>query len=180
MSGKINIFNIVKGHFDTLKDSRNNRTSKADLVTFLILPLALGFFSAFSGFNLDKDLSALLVNFGSIFTALLLSVLVLVYDQESKLKENKSEPYYDVKKDILSQLYYNISYSIVCAVFLVFLCFVNAVVAGEAFSFKVGEDDFSVKYDIYIIVPVVVYFTASLMLNILMILKRMHALLTSE
>ncbi|EBM5231410.1 hypothetical protein D0759_23960 [Salmonella enterica] len=78
MSNKINILCIVKAHFNTLKDISKKGISKLDITTFIILPISLSLFSAYKNFNLNKDLDSLLVNFGAIFTALLLSVIVLI------------------------------------------------------------------------------------------------------
>jgi hypothetical protein len=180
MSSKINIIEIVTGHFDTLRESDGKR-SKSDLVTFFVFPFFIGFVSALSGFNLDTNLSSLLVNFGSIFTALLLSVLVLVYDQETKLNDrSKSDAFFDLKKELLSQLYYNISFSILCSVALVLLCFFHSVIAGVHTNINIGKYAVTIKYDVYIVTPVVVFFAANLFLNILMIVKRMHTLLVSR
>ena len=180
MSSKINIYEIAKGHFDTLRDSDGKR-SYIDLFTFILIPLAFGVVSALLSFNLNKDLSSLLVNFGSIFTALLLSVLVLVYDQESKLEDRKDKDgFYNSKKVLLNQLYYNISYSILCSVALVLLCFVHSVILGLQSSFSLLSHAFTIRYDMLFITPFVVIVTTNLFLNIIMIVKRMHALLISQ
>ncbi len=180
MSSKINIFEIITGHFDTLRES-NGKRSYIDFCTFLVIPVALGIASAVINFNLNKDLSSLLVNFGSIFTALLLSVLVLVYDQESKLEDRKStDGFYEQKKELLNQLYYNISYSILCAVALVLLCFLHSVALGIQTPFSLSSFNLTVKYDIWFITPFIIFVTTNLFLNILMIVKRMHALLISQ
>ena len=180
MSSKINIIEIVIGHFETLKDS-NGRISKSDLVTFFMLPFFIGLVSMLSEFNLDVNISSLLVNFGSIFTALLLSVLMLVYDQEIKLHDQKKhDGFFDLKKEILKQLYYNISYSILCSVALVLLCFFHSIIAGVHTNINIGEYSVTLKYDVHIVTPLVVFFAANLFLNILMIVKRMHVLLVSR
>jgi len=180
MSSKINILEIVAGHFDTLRES-NGKRSFIDFFTFLFIPVAFGIASAILSLNLNKDLSSLLVNFGSIFTALLLSVLVLVYDQESKLEDKKdSDGFYDEKKQLLNQLYYNISYSILCALALVLLCFLHSVVIGISSSFLLASHTLAIRYDELFVTPFVVFVTTNLFLNILMIVKRMHALLISQ
>lgn len=180
MSSKINVYEIISGHFETLKE-RNGSYSTTDLFTFVGLPLSACFFSYFYSFNLNTNLSSLLVNFGSIFTALLLSVLVLVYDQESKLEDKKNtDGFYDEKKELLRQLYYNISFSILCSVILVLACFIHSVVFNKTVEFTVINSTYTLKSDIHLITPLVAFVTANLFLNILMILKRMHALLVSQ
>jgi len=121
----------------------------------------------------------MLVNFGAIFTALLLSVLVLVYDQESKLSAVKgSDPLYDAKKTLLRQLYYNICFSIISSIFLVGLCFIHSVLDGVVSSFDVGGVNVKINYAKYFFTPLVIFVVANLMLTIVMIVKRMHAMLT--
>lgn len=180
MSSKVNISEIITGHFKTLQGD-NGKYLKLDILTFMIIPILLGVTSASLSFNLNKDISSLLVNFGSIFTALLLSVLVLVYDQESKIEDKKeTDGFYKEKKKLLKQLYYNISYSILCSVALVFFCFIQSIILGVESQIQVYEIILCIKYDELFVTPVVVVIAANLFLNILMIVKRMHTLLITQ
>ncbi len=121
----------------------------------------------------------MLVNFGAIFTALLLSVLVLIYDQESKLESKKGvDPLYESKKKLLSQLYYNICFSILSSIVLVALCFVHSVVYRMKYDLGIGDSVFQFSYAKYVVTPLVIFVTANLLLTIVMIVKRMHAMLT--
>ncbi len=78
------------------------------------------------------------------------------------------DPLFDVKKSVLEELYYNISYSILCSILLVSLCLIYT----------------SIKYITifhgYILKPLIVFILINLLLNILMILKRMHTLLVNR
>lgn len=176
MSNRINICDIVIGHFRTLRQTRNNKIGITELLVFIVLPVVLSISIVFIPLN-SKDIISLLVNLGSIFSALLLSVLVLVFDQEQKLEERRElaeekgraiDPLFDVKKSVLEELYYNISYSIFCSILLVSLCLVYT----------------SLKYEIllhsYVLKPLIVFILVNLLLNILMILKRMHTLLVNR
>jgi hypothetical protein len=176
MSNRINIYDIVIGHFRTLRQTRNNKIGVVEFLVFIVIPIALSIAIIFIPLN-SKDLISLLVNLGSIFSALLLSVLVLVFDQEQKLDERKEmaeekgkaiDPLFDVKKSVLEELYYNISYSILCSILLVSLCLIYT----------------SIKYITifhgYILKPLIVFILINLLLNILMILKRMHTLLVNR
>jgi hypothetical protein len=89
MSSKLNVFDIISGHISTLKSADSDRLNKVDILTFFGIPLLFSILGISKDFDLDTDLTSLLVNFGSIFTALLLSVLVLIYDQENKLDDKK-------------------------------------------------------------------------------------------
>lgn len=176
MSNRINICDIVIGHFRTLRQTSNNKIGITEFLVFIVIPIAFSIAIVFIPLN-SKDIISLLVNLGSIFSALLLSVLVLVFDQEQKLEERREiaeekgkaiDPLFDIKKSVLEELYYNISYSIFCSIILVSLCLVYT----------------SLKYVSvlhgYILKPLIVFILINLLLNILMILKRMHTLLVNR
>jgi len=171
MSSKINVKDILIGHVNTLKDSSGN-LSRSDIFTFFISPFLISAFGVITSFTLNKDISSLLVNFGAILTALLLSVLVLVYDQEVKLDERTNEDSnFDIKKRILSELYFNISYSIICSIFLILLCLTDTAISDKN-SYKNIES--------LIITPITIFIAINLILTMLMIVKRMHLMLTTR
>ncbi|WP_158640826.1 hypothetical protein [Acinetobacter pittii] len=200
MSRKIDILSIIEGHWYSLRNP-DGSFNIFDFCTFLVLPLVLGSLSAYSIAKVSTDTISLLVNFGSIFTALLLSVLVLIFDQENKIDEHyekylifkeeleknpnliDSPAYtyifsknldenYGLKKTLLKELYFNISFSIVVSLFLVLLCLAHSKLS-----------DYQNVSNLCILMRVLIFFIAvsvtTLFLNILMIVKRMHVMLTS-
>jgi hypothetical protein len=178
MSSKVNVTDILLGHIATLSDPAGNR-SIGDYVTFFLVPILVAGLGLLAGYNLNKDVSSMLVNFGAIFTALLLSVLVLVYDQESKLEADKAlDPLYSAKKALFGQLYYNICFSILSSIVLVALCFIHSVIFRLTSEITFGTTVFQFVYAKYIVTPLVIFVTANLLLTIVMIVKRMHAMLT--
>jgi len=189
MSTKINVIDILKGHIRTLKDAGSIRLSFSDLFTFFVFPLLLSLASVYLGFVLTSELTSLLVNFGAIFTALLLSVLVLVYDQGMKLEDKKAEcteseaaipPILETKKNLLEQLYYNICYAIVLSVILVVSCVIESIVRGKTIPVVFSDLTISIDMASWVFMPLVVFVALHLILTILMIIKRMHILLTSN
>lgn len=191
MSSKINICGVLKGHFKTLKDVGSDKISRWDMFTFIFLPLIVAIVFPLLGDGITKDLISLLVNFSAILTALLLSVLVLVYDQETKIRQNKTtDTFYTSKKKLLTELYYNICYSIICGVFLVVLCFITSLFplndSGYFFSashiFTLESLNIVINYTTFkfILCPLIIFTCVHLILNIIMIVKRMHALLTID
>lgn len=200
MSKKIDVLSIIEGHWYSLRNS-DGSFNIYDFLTFFIFPLFLSSLSVFLISKVSIGTISLLVNFGSIFTALLLSVLVLIFDQENKIDEhyekylifkeelnknpnlsdspaysyifNKNlDENYETKKTLLKELYFNISFSIVVSLFLVLMCLVHS-----------NLGDYSNVINICVIMKVVVFFivlaVTTLFLNILMIVKRMHVMLTS-
>lgn len=179
MSSKLNVSEIVKGHFVTLKGP-NGRTSYIDILVFAGFPILTAILSFALGADLNKEVRSLLVNFGAIFTALLLSVLVLVYDQESNYSDIKINDHIgNRKKALLRELYYNISYSIVCSIGLVIFSMLHSLFGDIPLKisiFSVGVDE---MIGPIILTPIVTFFSVTIFLNVLMVVKRMHVLLTS-
>lgn len=187
MSGKINVFLIISGHLKTLRNDRTHKISILDFMTFFGLPVAIAVFCAVLGLKVNKDVLSLLVNFGAIFTALLLSVLVLVYDQESKIDDRLEaarreglsiDMMYQTKKDLLRQLYFNISFSVVVSLALVVVCFLFSVVQGYVEGFKQDAPDICWVY--VVLSAFSVFLVVNIVLTIIMILKRLHNLLIAQ
>lgn len=178
MSSKINVFGIVKGHFATLRDAQGHRTF-SDTVTFIVIPALVAFAALYFGYCFNKELIDLLVNFGSIFTALLLSVLVLVYDQKGKCVNNEPESMQQsIAKRVLDELFYNISFSIVCSVALVVLSLTVAFVGDSNAQLKIGEFIVSAAGFTKLMSALIMFVVITIILNVLMIVKRMHIILT--
>lgn len=165
----------------TLKDSSNGKVSLYDYVTFYGLPIAIAMLFPVLGIKVTEDANSLLVNFGAIFTALLLSVLVLVYDQGEKLsclKDESKNHNIELKKKLLEQLYFNICYAIVVAVVLVFLCLLYTFLPDKLHSISLAKIFFNLDIKLYIASPLILIVVLNLLLTILMVVKRMHTLLT--
>lgn len=179
MSSKLNVAEIIRGHFATLRTTEGLR-SRFDIFSFTIIPLLITGALWLAHYDLTSELRSLLVNFGAIFTALLLSVLVLVYDQERKCGEIEStNALARQRKKLLHDLYYNISFSIICAIALVIASMIHAVVGAYPIKFSLGPCQISESVGSIFVTPLVVYITATVFLNVVMIVKRMHALLTT-
>ena len=178
MSNKINVMEILTSHYRTLCNG-DEKISSLDITTFFLIPFALALASAISGFNLDKDQISVLVNFGAIFTALLLSVLVLVYDQKAKLESSPETKLTPLKKTLLKQLYYNISYSITISIILVVACFLQSITMDSVSTFTIANYTLLIPWGVNFTTPLCIFLTANLILTILMVVKRMNVLLTS-
>ncbi|WP_157953607.1 hypothetical protein [Zobellella maritima] len=182
MSSKINIWSIVTGHIMTLRDSSSGKVSFLDYVTFYGAPILIAVLFSVLGIKVTADANSLLVNFGAIFTALLLSVLVLVYDQGEKLRGVKIDQAQrhniELKKNLLEQLYFNICYAIVVAVSLVFFCLVYTFLPDKSLTFSISKFSFNFDIKLFLASPFILIVVMNLLLTILMVVKRMHTLLT--
>ena len=189
MSNKINILCIVKAHFNTLKDISKKGISKLDITTFIIMPISLSFFSAYKN-----------LNFGAIFTALLLSVIVLIYDQENRTIEkvrNNADSVGEVSQNkllLLKELYHNISYAILCSLALVVLTFIHStlppvtpeIIDNSRVFIDYKIRGFSINFSFTftwattIISPLIIFVTANIVLTIVMIVKRLYLILINN
>lgn len=150
---------------------------------FYGLPLILGFFTAYVGYNLSDSVVSMLVNFGSIFTALLLSVLMLVYEQKNRLEDRQTASgnvsFYPAKKALLDQLYSNISYAVVLSLFLVLFSFAHSICDKHQLPLCGGWIfNFENRFNAWVLTPILMFLTLNLMLTIFMVVKRTYALLT--
>lgn len=197
MSSKIDIKSIVKGHYQTLIDDRSKKISTSDVITFFILPALASAVAISLKYNISNEIASILVNFGSIFTALLLSVIMLVYEQESKIKEKliinseKEESENKVsgniektlreRQEFLKEIYENISYSVTASMILVILSLVQSVFIDRkihlACNWYLNLNNYLC---IYFISPLLIFITINLILTIMMVIKRMHSLLTTN
>ncbi|MGY3909644.1 hypothetical protein ACW5XW_15575 [Aeromonas piscicola] len=202
MSSKISVTHIVKSHYKTLFSSSSIETKVADATIFFVLPLAMSSLAMWAGLVADNDLVSLCVNFGSIFTALLLSVLVLVYDQENKiidkireanskfsaegngasilpeniLSQRLRSPRDDNKRVLMKELYANIAYCIVISVLLVAISAINLgiiTIAKDAIFNAGGVNKL-------IFTPLMVFLSLHLLVTIVMVVKRLYSLLLSN
>lgn len=175
MSSKINVTYIIKQHFNTLRDAASGKVSLMDILVFICLPVIFGGI-VFVGQGLSKDIFSLAVNFGAISTALLMSVLVLVYDQESKINLNmKAQPnmkdHYEAKLSVLADLYQNICYTIVASICLVIFSVIGMAVLDESIR-GIAHLFFSLSS------ALVAFLFSNIVITMLMVIKRFHALLT--
>lgn len=191
MSTKINVWHIVIGHLKTLSDYASLSSMFWDLFTFFLIPLVFSSACYYLNLNASKDLISLAVNFGAIFTALLLSVLVLVYDQENKLRDkinqvqtsgadpSFTDPNINVKIKLMEQLYYNIAYCIILSILLIAISFL-ALCAKDINHFYLPSMLSGHNLINKIATPCVIFIATHLLITIMMIVKRLHCLLMAQ
>lgn len=186
MSSKVNVLTIVYKHWSTLVDARSGKTSVSDLFCFIGIPAAVFFLVVLFEVKLNSGTNSILVNFGSIFTALLLSVLVLVYDQRSKIDSNESsvDRVLRVKEIVLDQLFCNICYSILISIVMVVMCLISEIVGDykwlviQNFEYKnIVINNFEIIWKEYFFTPIILFLLTHLILTVFMVLKRLQSLL---
>ena len=184
---KINIWRIIYNHIKTLRDS-SGKLSLKDISFHTILPSAISLFLVYKTGIIHKDILSSLVNFGAITTALLMSAVVMIYDQKNKVKEKLAE---DHEKDrikrhlyrrenLYSQLCCNICYSIISSIIVVVLsiaCTFNWFEQSSTIPSPISHD---IYYSIFCALSFIIYFFfSSTIITFLMIMKRFSYVLES-
>lgn len=174
MLSKINVLRIVADHWLTLHAAGSIKISRWDVILFCGVPLLIVWM--FWG-ETANDPSGTFHNVAltslSIFAGLLLNLLVLLYgliekappeaDSEDPVvaKENMQ-----VRNTLLREVYYNVSYAVLTSAAAILLLVVIMIVG-----------DVTVER----ILSSILYFVLThFVLTMLMILKRIHALLSYE
>lgn len=161
MLDKIDIRDILKDHFGTLVSYSDSKPRPVDYVLFYILPLVSAVVAAVRDFRLTDDAVAVLINALAILAGLLFNLLVLVHG----LTSVKAPTGATDKRIMLSGTYANIAYAIVVA--LIALVPLVLIANGVPWIRRWGS---------WSAVFLVIHFS----LTLLMILKRLHAIMTHE
>jgi hypothetical protein len=163
---KINVLRIVADHFRTLRDFQTGKLALSDLFTFLGLPLVCAAASVYFKITFTSDVLISILTAFSIFAGLLFSLLLLVFSLTDKF--DPQSMLFALRKQLFAELYENISFAILISMAIVTLTLIAGVrkegVTGE---FHTGR----------IITSSLVFLMINFILTILMVLKRMHALL---
>ncbi|MGM3305774.1 hypothetical protein ACSQ6I_07235 [Anabaena sp. WFMT] len=164
---KINVLNIIKDHLDTLINYNSLKRSKSDAILFFAVPLILSITLVFFKITINKDFIGVLINIFAIFAGLLFNLLVLVYDVISKVvKSSNNAKSTKLRLSLLKEIYSNISFEILLALFSTIILSISILFTN---SILINISSFLVFF-------LVALFT----LTLLMVLKRVHKLLSDE
>jgi hypothetical protein len=165
---KINVLPVVARHLETLSDYGEDKRSWSDYLLFIVLPIMCGIGLAWTGFGFRTDAVNGFLNAFSIFTGLLLNVLILVFT----LTGSTSPLNVDVRlrRELLRQVFVNICFTILVSIVVV--C--AAIIALSYMRSEPGARTGPVA------TAVLASFTLNFVLTLLMVIKRMFALLDKE
>lgn len=174
---KINIYCLIKNHVASLKENGATSLSKPDLWLHFIFPLIVSLLICLFFKVMPTSVVGILVNFGSITTALLMSAVVMVYDQKSKIIEKKEKEIIEDKKETYSkniELYNELCQNICFAI----LTSIMIVILSVILSFYDEKVTTSFYSAFFIVISFLCYaFFISTMITFLMILKRFSIIL---
>ena len=170
MSLKINILPIIRDHINTLYHAQT-KSKALDVSLFIGIPLIMALLSSWFCPIIKDDLLSIIATVFTIFTALLLSLLLLLYDMSGKIKYSTTKKAFD----LLVETKANISFLIVSSIISLFV-----IIALSIVSESVLETFFIISIDtIKKILSFISYFLLGIFCyTILIVLKRVYALLT--
>src|SRR5690606_11291152 len=145
----------------TFRDESTGKLSKTDFAVMLGIPVALGIGAYLLCFEIPDQYVGTLISVFAIFSGLLFNVLVLIYsfsgDDFSGDKETRDE--------LLKQSFSNISFSILISLLIVVVLPITLFIDGTG-----GR----------ILECFALALSANFFLSLLMVLKRMHILLSNK
>ena len=167
MFDKINIRCILSDHLDTLKNDNTSKAEGKDYLLFLAFPLVLPAVLLWFHVFLSESLINILITSLAIFVGLLLNVMVVIFDI---IKKNDDK----LKLRLIKETYSNISFAILLSIFTIIPligCYVK-VYAIHSCSFRgvISGVCNGLSY----------YLLALFFVTLLMIVKRVHIILTNE
>jgi hypothetical protein len=166
---KIDVRSIIVGHLATLKDCGGQKRSITDLLLFFALPFCVAGASVWFGIQiLATAVNALLTAF-SIFVGLLFNLLVMVLTFLQTTQGAPDDRLLQVRKQLLREITANLSFAILVALMLVAVAIFSLV--------RTQKDEEPVRpVEAFILVTGSINFV----LTLLMVLRRMYALLMNE
>jgi hypothetical protein len=166
MMQKVDVIPIIRGHFATLTNLREGGISAKEVCFFIGPPIAAGIALVCIRFGFRIDAVNGFLNAFAILTGLLLNLLVLVFSLSATSDRADGQ----LRKKILKEVFTNVCYCILVAI----------AVVGTALT-----DVSYMRSTPYAVTgPISTFLLASLTLNfvltLLMIMKRMYKLISSE
>lgn len=157
--GKSNITEIVRDHFDTLRDARTEKIKKGDLLFQVGAPVLFGFLCFLSGWWLEDASNAIMGI--SIVAALMCAMAVLVFQIRMEASADRRLGENDLL--LINELFANIMWAILVGLLLAFI-----LIAFDALSFF--SDGFSAQIATSISLAICTHF----IIVIAMCLKRLQ------
>jgi len=172
---KINLWRLISDHLHTLVDYPNTRLSVGDAVLFFGSPVALGAVCAALGFGFKADVLIGLLTAFSIFAGLLLNLLVLVFSYTQSAFENPNPPDTTalIRRRVVREIHANVSFAILISLAVVVVATVALWVVRHYEGSAPRETGMVPTF-------LLVTLAANFILTMMMVLKRMHLLISNE
>lgn len=179
MFRKINIISIVTDHIATLKNFdttedyeidnyKKKPLNRYEIFLFFVIPGILSCLLVYTKIELNSNITNTLITAFSVLTALLFNLLMLIYDIIKKGGQDKT------RLILIREIYNNISYTILVSICLVI--FLGIIL----YTFPTDSNKHGHLTTQTGLSLVIYYFLFNFVFTLLMILKRVHSLLSTE
>jgi len=185
MSEKINVSQIVKLHFSTFQNEAG-KISWTDWATLVFLPAIIAMILSAYKVAVSNSVYANIIMAGALFTGLLLNLLVLVYDQKIKILDknikgdNAEYVSYAIRKKVINETHNNISYSVIVSLLIVVFSTIGSFDFCGLIEKQLFNYEFTFNFRVWLINFPLYFLCIHLVVLILMILKRVHLLISSH
>ncbi len=167
---KLNVFDIVTEHFNTLYDYRTGRRSVPEFLVFVGTPVLFGVLGTWKSFRFDTNvLNGMLAAF-AIFAGLLLNLLMLAWGFVVDPRFSGADAAAQVKRRFLREIHQNLSFAILVSIAVV-------VLSLTGLFFTKNPKSEGTPWPLTFILHMLL---ANFVLTLLMVLKRIHDLLGEE
>lgn len=154
----INVFEVIKNHYRTLKSD-----ASGNLLIFLILPICIAVISIFVK-SINSNLDSILSTALSIFIGLFINLLVLIVTlTKTPVKEKK-----EIRRLVVEETFYNITYVILISIIALGLIMLKNI--------NFGFNDTGLMIFRKSIVFIFTFLFVQILLTILLIIKRIFNL----
>ncbi len=172
MSTKFSSLQIIKDHIRTLKLYNSQGVDRISVILNFIFPFFLALIFLYFHNFLIPSIITVLITVLSIFIALLLNLLFLMYSiftrrLQTSVKEVSSQGENNVRIRLLKETYYNIQFSVLSCIYALIAIILYVLFPTELYL------DLFLGFIVY-------YFLFVFIFTLLMILKRTHTLFSRE
>ena len=167
MSTKFSFYRIIKDHIRTLYNYDTKKADKFAIFLDLIVPFIIGsIFIYFKIIIIKQEFTVILTAF-SVFAALLLNLMILIYSIVNKEKDKNQDKQDPLKLKLLKETYENIQFTVLISVIIIF-----AILLMLFIPFNI--------YLEFILSFIAYYFIFTFIFTLFMILKRTHAIMSNQ
>ena len=173
MLTKLNVIGIVTDHFRTLRAYNSRSNSWGEIGLLYGVPALAAIVMLVFGFTVSDETANILITSLSVFAALLLNLLLMLFDSLSKVQQGNAEQVEKARKELIRETYANISYSILVALACI------SILIGFAI-WDLGINNLAITLLKQIASGLVYFLVLNFLLTLFMVLKRIHVLLSRE
>jgi hypothetical protein len=165
---KINVGPVVADHVKTLRDYRTGKQSITDLLMFFGVPVAAAVAAVWAGIQIRVSAITAILTASALFIGLLPNLLILVLQFLNSTKGSDAADL-QLRKRFMREIATHVSFSFVLSLALA------GVATGALFSLPRDEKPVATVFTFLLVDG-----SATLLLTLLMLIRRMYKLVDSE